>query len=257
MENSSLEKCDIFDFMANHVGLTVIHPGGLEATNTLLEACNIQKDKTYLDVGCGIGTTSVLMAQKYGCKVVGLDTSQDLLNEAAELVKRKNLQDRVSFRQGDALNLPFGDNEFDGVIGQAVLILVKDKPKAVREALRVIKPGGTIGWLEWSWKKQPTKEFLDGVSNVICADSILGVETFENWKTLFNECGVRGLQSLGYEQKISGLPGMLSDEGPQNSGKIMRRYLTSSGIRKRVQTLDKFFKQYDEFFGYGIYTGKK
>jgi len=65
------------------------------------------------------------------------------------------------------LNMPFAENGFDRVIRQAVLILVGDKKKAVRQALRVTKPGGYVGWLELSWEKPVTKEFLDGVSNVI------------------------------------------------------------------------------------------
>lgn len=69
----SIERCDIFDFMANHVGLTVIHPSGLEATNILLESCHINENSKVLDIGCGKGTTSLLLDQKYGCQVVGID----------------------------------------------------------------------------------------------------------------------------------------------------------------------------------------
>lgn len=106
----SIEKCDIFDFMANHVGLTVIHPGGFDATRKLLGSCHIDRDSKILDIGCGKGTTSILLAQKYGCNVVGLDLSEDLLTQATRLAKRKGLEHKVSFRAGDALNMPFADN---------------------------------------------------------------------------------------------------------------------------------------------------
>ncbi len=256
-EKCSIEQCDIFDFMANQVGLTVIHPGGLEATHKLLESCHIDKSSKLLDIGCGKGTTSVLLAQKYDCTVVGLDLSEDLLSQATALAKRKRLEDKVSFRLGDALKIPFADNEFDGTVGQAVLILVGDKKKAIQEALRVTKPGRYIGWLELSWKKPPTKEFLDGVSNVICAYCMLGVETFENWKKLFNEAGVKELKTLAYSQEFRGLGGMLANEGIVNAGKIMLGYLTNRSIRKRMKTTGKFFREHDEYFGYGIYAGRK
>lgn len=58
----SVAQCDIFDFMANHVGLTVIHPGDFEATRKLLRSCNIVRSSKVLDIGCGKGTTSVLLA---------------------------------------------------------------------------------------------------------------------------------------------------------------------------------------------------
>ena len=253
----SIEQCDIFDFMANHVGLTVIHPGGFEATHKLLGSCYIDQNSKVLDIGCGKGTTSVLLAQKYGCNVLGLDRSEDLLNQATALAKRKGLENKVSFRVGDALNLPFEDGEFDRAFGQAVLILVGDKKKAIREALRVTQQGGYIGWLELSWKKQPTKEFLDGVSNVICAYCMLGVETFDNWKKLFNEAGVKELQTSSFSQEFRGMRGMLPDEGWANTCKIMFRYMTNGSVRKRMKTIDKFFKEHDDYFGYGIYVGKK
>jgi len=253
----SIEQCDIFDFMANFVGLTVIHPGGFEATRRLLEACHIDKHSKVLDIGCGKGTTSVLLAENYGCNVVGLDLSEDLVSQASALVKRKRLESNVSFRVGDALSMPFADDEFDVAIGQAVLILISDKKKAIQEALRVIKPGGHVGWLELSWKKPTTKEFLDGVSNVICAYCMLGVETFEDWEKTFKESGVKELQTSAYSQEFRGMRGMLGDEGLANGSKIMFRYLTNSRVRRRMKTLDKFFKEYDEYFGYGIYVGRK
>jgi len=253
----SMEQCDIFDFMANHVGLTVIHPGGFDATHKLLESCHIDKSSRILDIGCGKGTTSILLAQEYGCDVVGIDLSDDLLSNANSLAKRKHLEHKVSFRKGDALNMPFSDNEFDRAIGQAVLILVGDKKKAVQEALRVVKPGGYVGWLELSWKKPVTKEFLDGVSNVICAYCMLGVETVEDWKRLFEDSGVKQLQISAHSQEFKGMRGMLSDEGLANSSKIMYRYLANSRIRKRMKIMDKFFKEHDQYFGYGIYVGKK
>lgn len=253
----SIEQCDIFDFMANFVGLTVIHPGGFEATRKLLDSCNITENSRVLDIGCGKGTTSILLAQKYGCNVVGLDLSDDLLKQAETLARRRRLEDKVSFRVGDALDMPFGNDEFDLSIGQAVLILVGNKKKAIQEALRVTKPGGYVGWLELSWKKQPTKEFLEGVSNVICAYCMLGVETFEDWKKLFEEAGVKELQTSAYSQEFRGMRGMLADEGLVNAGKIMFRYLTNSRVRRRMKTLDKFFKEHDQYFGYGIYIGQK
>ena len=55
MSNPSCEtgQCDIFEFMARHVGLTVIHPGGLAATSRLAETCGIGVGDRVLDLGCG------------------------------------------------------------------------------------------------------------------------------------------------------------------------------------------------------------
>lgn len=253
----TIEDCDIFDFMARSVGMTVIHPGGLKATHRLAEALRIDKDTKVVDVACGKGTTAVYLAQKYDCQVVGIDISEDLIAEAEALKKRKGLEGKVSFLVGDALDMPFSDNEFDVALSQAMLILVSDKEQAIKEALRVTKSGGRAGWLELSWKKQTTKEFIDAVSNVLCAYCMLKVHTYEDWEKLFKKAGVKQLEIMASSLEFGGLRGMLRDEGIYNAFKIMYRFLTKGRIRRRMSTMNKFFKENGEYFGFGIYTGKK
>jgi ubiquinone/menaquinone biosynthesis C-methylase UbiE len=253
----TIQDCDIFDFMARHVGMTVIHPGGLKATHGLAESLNIDKNSRVVDIACGKGTTAVYLAQKYACQVVGIDISRDLIAEAEALTKRRGLGGKVSFRVGDALEMPFSDNEFDAAISQAMLILVKDKKKAIEESLRITKPGGRVGWLELSWKKPPTKEFLEAVSNVLCAYCMLKVHTFEDWEKLFKKAGVKQLKIRASSMEFGGMRGMLGDEGFSNAFKIMFRFLTNSKIKKRLKTMNKFFMENSEYFGFGTYIGEK
>lgn len=101
----TIENCDIFDFMANHVGLTVIHPGGYNATRMLAESCQLDENKKVIDIACGKGTSAIFFAQNYGCEVIGIDISEDLIAQAKALVARKGLHDKVESRDGDALDL--------------------------------------------------------------------------------------------------------------------------------------------------------
>lgn len=253
----SLEACDIFDFMAHHVGMTVIHPGGFDATRKLAESCHLDNNTRVVDIASGKGTSAVYLAERYGCEVVGIDISDDLVAQATILAKKKGLEGKVSFRVGDALKLPFLDNEFDVAVSQAMLVLVADKRKAILEALRVTKPGGYLGWLELSWKKQPTADFLDAVSNVLCAYCMQNVSTFQGWEDLFKEAGINQLTSQSFDLGNTGMRGMLGDEGFINTSKVMFKYLTNSRIRKRMSTMSRFFKEHTDYFGYGIYTGRK
>lgn len=173
------------------------------------------------------------------------------------MAEKSDFGSKVSFQLGDALNLPFKDGEFDVAIGQAILILVDDKIQAVKEALRVVKVGGYVRWLELSWNRPTTKEFLEGVSNVICAYCMLGVETFKDWERLFQDTGVRQLQVFAYSQKFTGFRSMLADEGLLNAGKIFFKYLTNPRIRTRMRIIERFFRENSEYFGYGIYVGRK
>jgi SAM-dependent methyltransferase len=252
-----IETCDIFDFMARHVGMTVIHPGGFDATRRLAESCRLSPQTRVFDIACGKGTSAVYLAERYGCQVVGIDISDDLIAQANILAKKKGLEGKVTFRVGDALQLPFLDNEFDVAVSQAMLVLVSDKRKAIQEALRVVKPDGYLGWLELSWKKHPTAEFLKAVSNVLCAYCMQNVHTFQDWQSLLTDTGVKQLEVTPFSLKTGGILDMLDDEGLINAGKIMFRYMTNARIRKRMNTMNVFFKDHHDYFGYGIYTGRK
>jgi ubiquinone/menaquinone biosynthesis C-methylase UbiE len=180
-----------------------------------------------------------------------------LVGQATALAKRKGLTGRVTFRVGDALQLPFPDSEFDVAVSQAMLVLVADKRKAILEALRVTKPGGYLGWLELSWKKQPTADFLDAVSKVLCAYCMQNVHTFQGWEGLFKEAGVQQLAVQSFDLGNAGMMSMLADEGLVNTSKVMFRYMTNSRIRRRMRTMSGFFGEHADYFGYGVYTGRK
>jgi SAM-dependent methyltransferase len=61
----------------------------------------------------------------------------------------------------DAQALPFDDATFDAVIGESVNAFIPDRPKAVREYMRVTKPGGYVGFNECAWLETPPQELLD------------------------------------------------------------------------------------------------
>ena len=66
----SMSKCDIFDFMAKYVGLTVIHPGGFKATQKLVSCLRIGENTQVIDIACGKGSTAFYLAEEYNCDVM-------------------------------------------------------------------------------------------------------------------------------------------------------------------------------------------
>ncbi len=100
------------------------------------------KGKLVLDVGCGSGRFTEIMA-RWGAEVVGLDYSN------AVDVAKKNTDEldyiNCSYVQGDALKLPFKDNSFDAVFSIGVLQHTADPLRGLREMCRVLKPGGILG----------------------------------------------------------------------------------------------------------------
>jgi SAM-dependent methyltransferase len=243
--------------MSNYVGLSVLHPGGFKATEELAGACKIDKSTRVIDIACGKGTTAVYLAEKYGCKVVGIDILEDMIEEARKLAEKKRVSHLIEFRVGDALNLPFDDNEFDVAFSQAMLILVEDKLKAVEEAVRVIKPGGFAGWVELSWKAEPPDDFISEATDDVSASCMRNVDTFEDWRKLFKQVELKNLEVRKKSFEFSGMKGMMADEGLPKTISVMLNYMTNKRLRARMKRLNEFILSNPEYFGYGIYICQK
>lgn len=94
-----------------------------------------------LDIGCGPGFFSVLLAQM-GYEVTAVDYTENMLTEAQKNAETYNVS--VDFRKMDAQNLEFPDGTFDFVISRNVLWNLEDPIRAYREWLRVLKNGGSL-----------------------------------------------------------------------------------------------------------------
>ena len=251
-----------FDFAAE-VGLTK-HIGELEATEALLKLCHISKGKYVLDVGCGVGVTPVFIAKRYGCRMVGVDISEGMVERSKERANRERLTDRVEFRVADAQDLPFDDNSFDAVITESVTAFPEDKQKAVNEYVRVTKPGGYVGLNESTWLKVPPPPEL-----VTWASQDLGANvkplTSNEWVGLLETAGLIELVVKTYEINVKdeargiyrryGLGGMLTV-----LFRMLTLYTRSAAYRKFVMEVKKEGvapKNLNEYFGYGIYVGRK
>jgi ubiquinone/menaquinone biosynthesis C-methylase UbiE len=255
--NGSVAKCDVFDFFANYLGLTVIHPGGLKATKKLEETLKINNNTKVLDIACGKGSTAFYLAEKYGCSVVGIDISEKLIQEAKELCDKKELNEQVKFQVGNAMDLPFADNEFDIAISQGILVFVDDKTKTINEATRVLKDGGKAGWVELSWKKKPDEDFLDKVYNVLRAYCLMNARTYDGWKQVFERANAHKLVIIKGKTITSNFSETLEEEGIINTIKITLNSIINSEIRNRLKTMGQFVKEHSDYFGYGVYVIEK
>jgi demethylmenaquinone methyltransferase/2-methoxy-6-polyprenyl-1,4-benzoquinol methylase len=104
-----------------------------------------------LDVATGTGLVAQELVRSYGCEVVGLDQSPQMLAGAqARLAGDERLAERVSLVRGEAERLPFGDGEFDHLTFTYLLRYVDDPGSTMAELARVVKPGGRIASLEFA-----------------------------------------------------------------------------------------------------------
>jgi SAM-dependent methyltransferase len=120
------------------------HIRGRTATLELARAAGLHAAMHVLDVGSGVGGTSRCLAKEFGCRVTGIDLTDEYCRAAAMLTARTGLAHLVDYRQGDATQLPFDDQAFDVVWTEHVAMNIPDKARLYRELHRVLKPGGTL-----------------------------------------------------------------------------------------------------------------
>jgi len=258
-----MEKEQTFFDFAAEVGLTK-HLGGVKATEELIELCHIGGGKYVLDVGCGAGVTPCFIAKRYGCRVVGVDISKGMIARSWERAKREKVADRVEFRVADAQDLPFEDDLFDAVITESVTAFPEDKQMAVNEYVRVTKPGGYVGLNESAWLKVPPPPEV-----VAWAAKDVGTNveplTSDAWVGLLEGAGLKEIAARTYEIDIQNeTRGILRRYGCLGMlgvwGRILALYARNPAYRrfvKRVRQVGIAPENLDEYFGYGIYVGRK
>jgi len=123
------------------------HGRGLDATTEIADRLRIAPAHHLLDIGSGLGGPARYFAQRFGCRVTGIDLTEAFCEVARRLTRLLTLEDRVDFVHGDALAMPFVDARYDGAYSMNVSMNIKDKDRLYREAGRVLKPGA---WLVFS-----------------------------------------------------------------------------------------------------------
>jgi len=120
------------------------HIRGRAATLELAQAAGLRSTMRVLDIGSGIGGTSRCLAKEFGCRVTGIDLTDEYCQVASMLTAKVGLDGLIDYHQGDATNLPFEDNEFDVVWTEHVAMNVPNKRRFYSEMYRVLRPGGTL-----------------------------------------------------------------------------------------------------------------
>ena len=243
--------------MQASIGVTK-HIGGYEATNELLSMCHVEDASEVLDAGCGIGVGPAYRASKFKCRVVGIDISEKMIEWSRQRALEEGVEDKVELRVADVLSLPFEDNRFDAVICESVLAFVEDKQQAIQEFVRVTKPGGYVGLNEGYWIMQPPPEIRARINDAL-GPSIL---TLEDWKTLWNASGLKELVVRTHQVEARAeIKSRLQWIGwrwiLRAWGRALRLSFMNPAIRQSIK------KQFDvpteafQYFGYGLFVGRK
>ena len=249
---------DPYFYVQSRIGITK-HLNGLAGTRELSDRCKIGKDSYVLVVGSGNGHPACKIAKLYGCNVVGVDLLPKMVKSAKDWAKKRNLSHKVSFKVGDAMNLPFKSNTFDAVISESVTAFLPDKKKGIKEYYRVLKKGGYVGLGELTWPKnvpethvQYAKKALGGVDPL----------DFNAWKKLMGKNlvyaktkPVNKFYQAIEEMKMDGVYTVVPIY------RMMKLYVSDSKFRKGIHQLISNLKGMPKGFFKnllaGVYVGRK
>lgn len=123
------------------------HPHFARMLTDYLDAMQIDGARTVLDLGCGTGVASRSIARRpeFAGDVTGIDLSPYLVAAAARLGEEEGLGSRLTFRAGDTRSLDLAPAGFDAVVAHTLVSHVDDPLAVLKEAARVVKPGGLVG----------------------------------------------------------------------------------------------------------------
>ncbi len=158
----------------------------IDLIEELLRWAEVQQASQIIDVGCGIGGSSLYLAQKFNAAVAGITLSPVQANRASQRASAAGLANRAQFQVADALGMPFPDQSFDLVWSLESGEHMPDKQKFLQECQRVLRPGGKLIMATWCHRDISTQPLsadeqrhLEKIYQVYCLPYVISLPQYE------------------------------------------------------------------------------
>jgi len=174
-----------------------------DTNNMFLSDGKLRAKSNVCDLGCGIGSLSLLIGSRYHCRITGVNINPHQLEIARQKAQKKGIQ--VNFMQADIMKLEF-INQFDTCFYIDVEPHVPDKRKVIKIINNALKPGGRLVMTAWLQSENPTfsqKEFLLKPYCRLAAFPYM--ETFQHYRQYFEKEGFTIIKFVDVSKKIKKL----------------------------------------------------
>jgi ubiquinone/menaquinone biosynthesis C-methylase UbiE len=159
-------------------------PGGISTLRRLIINCHLKKSDKVLHFGCNAGFLSRETARIIGCKVTGVDISNEMVEAANAQAVSNNLSGVLNYQRQDVRKLSFEDEMFDVSISGGALAFVNGHVEAIKEVVRVTKPFGFVGDAHLYYRDSINQKLRDKVAEIIGVP--VPEYTYDYWKKIFS-----------------------------------------------------------------------
>ena len=161
-------------------------PGGEALYRSVLRLLDLSERSEFLLVPCGRGRSALFVAESTGAAGAGADPDPHMVAVATDRAKAASVAGRLHFEQAPLDELPYQDAVFDVTLAEIELGAARDPDTAVRELVRVTKPGGTVVLIQLIWLRALEAEREADVVEELGVRPLMLVE----WKQMLREAGI-------------------------------------------------------------------
>jgi ubiquinone/menaquinone biosynthesis C-methylase UbiE len=211
---------------------------------SLVTACGVRPGQRVLDVAAGSGAAAI-PAARAGAEVVATDLTPELLAAGRAEAEQEGL--RLEWQQADAQDLPFADGEFDVVLSCIGAVFAADHRRTAGELVRVCRPGGTLGMVNWTPEGSIGEFFrvLGSHAPPPPGDSPLRWGDEEHVRELFGDrvASLR-LEHRAHAVRCFGSPEEYRDYYAAHFGPVIAAFAAVADDAERTAALDRDFLQF-------------
>ncbi|MGW8266529.1 MAG: class I SAM-dependent methyltransferase [Longimicrobiales bacterium] len=176
----------------------IFPPGGKDLYRQVARLTELGPGTELLDVATGRGIPVEYLAREYGIQGTGVEENPYLVEEAEAHARAEGLSGQVSFQVASSDDLPFRDETFDVVVGEVGLAGGADPKAAIRELVRVTRPGGQVVLIQLVWKAPLEEERRRILSQHLGARPLMMVEV----RRVLLEAGVADLVTEDWSDEV-------------------------------------------------------
>jgi SAM-dependent methyltransferase len=172
-------------------------PGGRDLFRHVAILTDMREGTEVLVASCGLGVTVEYFVREFGVHGSGVDEDPSVIAQAERRARAEGLQASLHFQHASMDRLPYRDGVFDVAVGELGLTAVADPAEAIRELVRVVRPGGRVVLVQPVWKAPVDHERQELLARHLGATPLMMVEA----KRILRELGVERLHTEAWSDE--------------------------------------------------------